>query len=95
MGNREILVTVSEDEWLTLQQAAEAAGMSVPAYLAWGARILAMQARPGIRSRETPAGPPARRRHGEPAEESAAAAWAETFTQRLSHHAARLHETEI
>ncbi|MFF0458028.1 hypothetical protein [Nocardia africana] len=93
MGNREILVTVSEDEWLTLQQAAEAAGMSVPAYLAWGARILAMQARPGNRSRETPA--PARRRHGEPPEESAAAAWAESFTQRLSHHAARLHETEI
>lgn len=31
MGSREILVTVSEDEWLTLHQAAEAAGMSVPA----------------------------------------------------------------
>lgn len=93
MDSRDIAVTVGEEDWLALHQAAEAAGMSVEAYVSWGVRILAMQARPGRRE-SRPASPP-RRRDDAVAEESEAAAWAETFTQRLSHRADRLHETEI
>ncbi|OXR41095.1 hypothetical protein B7C42_06865 [Nocardia cerradoensis] len=96
MDSREIAVTVGEEDWSALCHAAEAAGMSIEAYVSWGVRILAMQARPGGTGRREPsAGPPPQRREDAGVEESEAAAWAETFTQRLSHRAARLHETEI
>ncbi|MFI2589860.1 hypothetical protein ACH498_25155 [Rhodococcus erythropolis] len=79
MDSREIAVTVGEGDWLTLHQAADAAGMSVEAYVSWGVRILAMQARPGgTGHRECSAGPLPRRDDAS-GEESEAAAWAETF----------------
>ncbi|MET8429039.1 hypothetical protein [Nocardia sp. NPDC004860] len=47
MASRDIVVTVSEDDWLTLKDAAECARMSVAAYVCCGVRLLAMQACPG------------------------------------------------
>ncbi|WP_063007196.1 hypothetical protein [Nocardia kruczakiae] len=95
MGSREIAVTVDEQDWSALCQAAEAAGMSVAAYVSWGVQILAMRARPGTSGRrEIPSAPP-RSRDDDLAEESAGAVWEETFTQRLAHRGDRLHDTEI
>ncbi|MFE3262355.1 hypothetical protein ACFXPS_43940 [Nocardia sp. NPDC059091] len=51
MASRDIVVTVGEDDWLTLNDAAECAGMSVAAYVCWAVRLMAMQARPAARNR--------------------------------------------
>ncbi|MEU6586943.1 hypothetical protein [Nocardia sp. NPDC046763] len=90
MASRDIVVTVGEDDWFTLQDAADCAGMSVEAYVSWGVRLLAMQARPGgSQRREGLGGSKATRRASEVCDESESAAWAETFTERLSHRADR------
>ncbi|MTE15184.1 hypothetical protein [Nocardia aurantiaca] len=90
MASRDIMVTVGDDDWHTLNDAAECAGMSVEAYVSWGVRLLAMQTRPGGAKQGGPVG---RSRTGQCAseltEESASAAWTETFAQRLSHRADR------
>ncbi|MEV6101315.1 hypothetical protein [Nocardia sp. NPDC051981] len=52
MASRDIVVRVGEDDWLALDDAAECAGMSVEAYVCWGVRLLALQARPGGAKRE-------------------------------------------
>ncbi|GAB3207038.1 hypothetical protein [Nocardia tengchongensis] len=62
MASRDIVVTVGEDDWLTLSDAAECAGMSVAAYVTWGVRVLAFQARPGGATRRAGATPAAARR---------------------------------
>lgn len=84
MAIRDIVVTVGEDDWDTLVDSAEAAGMSIEAYLSWCVRVLAMQSRPGgqarpLLDRSAPV------RHI-PEDESESAAWTETFCERLSHH---------
>lgn len=89
MTSWDIVVTVGEDDRLALMEAADAAGMSLEAYLSWCVRILAMQTRPGASKRLDL---PGQARPGRPAtqdDESEAAAWAETFTERLSHRADR------
>ncbi|MFE3002739.1 hypothetical protein ACFXG4_48245 [Nocardia sp. NPDC059246] len=92
MASRDIVVTVGEDDWLTLKDAADDAGMNVEAYVSWGVRLLAMQARPGgSQRRESFGGSTPTRRTFDTAEESESAAWAETFTERLSHRADRPH----
>ncbi|MVU77103.1 hypothetical protein GPX89_07560 [Nocardia sp. ET3-3] len=90
MASRDIVVTVGEDDWLTLSDAAECAGMSVEAYVSWGVRILALQARPGGAKQGGRAGSLSAGRHtSRSAEESESAAWTDTFTERLSHRADR------
>lgn len=90
MTSREIVVTVGEADWLTLSDAAECAGMSVEAYVAWSVRVLAFQARPGGSKRRAVAGSPAAaRRASAIVDESESVAWAETFSERLSHRADR------
>ncbi|MEC3957634.1 hypothetical protein VMT65_31690 [Nocardia sp. CDC153] len=90
MPSWDIVVTVGDEDRLTLLEAADAAGMSLEAYLSWCVRILAMQARPGGDKRAALPGQ-ARPGRSVPDEDdgSEAAAWAETFTQRLSHRADR------
>ncbi|MGW5439223.1 hypothetical protein [Nocardia asteroides] len=80
--------TVGEDDWYTLVDSAEAAGMGIEAYLSWCVRVLAMQSRPGGQTR------PLRDRSAAPVrpipeDESESAAWTETFCERLSHHSHR------
>ncbi len=88
MASRDIVVTVSQDDWYTLVHSAEAAGMSVEAYLSWCVQQPAMQARPGTVApgprldRSTP-------RPRTPEEDSESAAWTETFCERLSHRTDR------
>ncbi|MFD7844754.1 hypothetical protein ACFV4K_17680 [Nocardia sp. NPDC059764] len=41
---------VVEEDWLTLNDVAEYAGMGVYAYLSWCTRLLALQAHPGKES---------------------------------------------
>ncbi|MEV6066696.1 hypothetical protein AB0L82_09135 [Nocardia sp. NPDC052001] len=90
MASRDISVTVGEDDWRALVAAAEAAGMGVEAYVSWCVRILALQAQPGGGKRAERLGHvKARRRKAAADEGTEAAAWAETFTERLSHRADR------
>ncbi|MEV6101820.1 hypothetical protein [Nocardia sp. NPDC051981] len=87
MASRDIVVTVCEDDWLALNDAAECAGMSVEAYLSWEARLFAfaLQARPGTRHDSRAAGPrPGWRASGLIEDESETAAWTQTFAQRVS-----------
>ncbi|MFE3280600.1 hypothetical protein [Nocardia sp. NPDC059239] len=64
MASKDVVVTVGEDDWLTLNDAAECAGMTVAAYVSCGVRLMAMQARPAARNRT--AVPLARGRDGAP-----------------------------
>lgn len=84
MAIRDIVVTVGEDDWDTLVDSAEAAGMGIEAYLSWCVRVLAMQSRPGV-SHSTLLDRSTNARHI-PEEESESAAWTESFCERLSHH---------
>ncbi|WP_067690306.1 hypothetical protein [Nocardia jejuensis] len=93
MASKDIVVTLGEDDWRTLSEAADAANMGVEAYVSWCARIFASQARPGGSKRtENLPRLPAERRTPEADDESDSAAWAETFSQRLSHRADRTSE---
>ncbi|MFJ9371483.1 hypothetical protein ACIRRA_44785 [Nocardia sp. NPDC101769] len=83
MASRDIVVTVGEDDWLTLNDAAECAGMSVEAYVSWGVWLLALQARLGTGASKM------RLRASGLGEESETVAWTETFAQRLSAHGDR------
>lgn len=48
MAGRDIVVTVSEEDWYALNTLRrEYAGISVQAYVGWGIRVLGMQARTG------------------------------------------------
>lgn len=86
MGSKEIVVTVGEEDWRTLIDAADAAGMSVEAYASWCIRIFAVQARPGGGKRAGELGrTKTAKRAADIDEDSESAAWAETFTERLSH----------
>ncbi len=88
MGTREITVTVDEDDWLPLRDAADCAGMSVSAYVAWAVRLLAMQAQPGRSARnEVPVASRAARPSIDAGDEPESAAWMATFSERLSHRA--------
>ncbi|MTE13591.1 hypothetical protein [Nocardia aurantiaca] len=90
MASRDIVVTVGEGDWLTLNDAAECAGMSVEAYVSWGVRVLALQARPGGMKQGGCVGrPKPGRRASKAIDESESVAWTETFTERLSHRADR------
>ncbi|MEV6071415.1 hypothetical protein AB0L82_33125 [Nocardia sp. NPDC052001] len=90
MVSKEIVVTVGEEDWHTLIDAAEAAGMSVEAYASWCIRIIAVQARPGGGKRAGEfSQSKAVKRASKFDDESESAAWAETFTERLSHRADR------
>ncbi|WP_054811913.1 hypothetical protein [Nocardia arizonensis] len=87
MASREVTVTVtmSDEEWRLLQDAADCAGMTVQEYIGWNTRVLAQQSRPGppttIRHRQHPARP---RRIPVVVDEPAEHAWAQSFTERLS-----------
>ncbi|WP_216917155.1 hypothetical protein [Nocardia noduli] len=80
-----VTVTIDEQEWRLLEEAADGAGMTVAAYIDWNTRLLAQQARPVAttarlrqrlsRSRRAPA------LFDEPEEQ----AWSSSFTQWLSH----------
>ncbi|MFI6866106.1 hypothetical protein [Nocardia sp. NPDC050406] len=87
MATREITVTVSVDgdEWDILRDAAECAGMSVEAYLRWSVRLVALRSRPGRALRPEGLELPRARRGAREVDEPEAVAWAETFTERLSH----------
>ncbi|MEU1428522.1 hypothetical protein ABZ412_15745 [Nocardia sp. NPDC005746] len=96
MASRDIVVTVGEDDLLMLGDAAECAGMSVQAYVSWGVRLMALQARAKTDKQRgaAPGRPiqPAERT----SEESESAAWTESFAQQLSHRADRdLPDTEL
>ncbi|WP_433566788.1 hypothetical protein ACQP1O_17325 [Nocardia sp. CA-151230] len=62
MASRDIVVTVGEDDWLLFTDAAECAGMSVQAYLSWGVRLPALQARPDSAKQDSRADGPRTRR---------------------------------
>ncbi|MFF2554964.1 hypothetical protein ACFVUS_28445 [Nocardia sp. NPDC058058] len=90
MVSKEIVVTVGEEDWRTLIDAAEAAGMSVEAYASWCIRIIAVQARPGGGKRAGELGQAkSAKRASERDDESESAAWAETFSERLSNRTDR------
>lgn len=89
MVSRDIVVTVGEDDWLTLSDAAECAGMNVEAYVSWSVRLLALQARPGEAKQRGVAANSPGQRAGQPSEDSESAAWTESFAQRLSHRTDR------
>ncbi|MGV9413687.1 hypothetical protein ACWDOP_27615 [Nocardia sp. NPDC003693] len=89
MATKDVTVTVTmdEDEWRDLRAAAECAGMPLEAYIRWGVRLLAAPPRPGKNLGRGPLERRAtRRRIADHADESEAAAWTETFAERLSHH---------
>ncbi|MFB8003336.1 hypothetical protein [Nocardia sp. NPDC056000] len=90
MVSKHMVVTLSQDEWVVLGEAADAAGMDIEAYVSWCARIFVTRARPGggKRADELPRSSARRNRPG-PDDESESAAWAETFSERLSHRADR------
>ncbi|WP_278265285.1 hypothetical protein [Nocardia sp. AG03] len=78
-------MTLDDQDWQTLTEAANCAGMTLPEYLTWNTKLLARQSRPGPdRGQGRPM--PSRRRPPltDVSEEQA---WAETFTERLSHRA--------
>ncbi|WP_433567385.1 hypothetical protein ACQP1O_20635 [Nocardia sp. CA-151230] len=86
MASRDIVVTVGEDDWLVLNDAAEGAGMSMEAYVSWGVRVLALQARSGAVEPDGREGSPDMPiSASETAEDSEASAWVESFAERLSH----------
>ncbi|MFE3098833.1 hypothetical protein [Nocardia tengchongensis] len=85
MASRDIVLTVGEDDWLTLQDAADDAGMRVEAYLSWCVGLLAVQTR--LDGDSTSA-----RHTFDTTEESESVAWTETFIERLSHRADRPHK---
>ncbi|RDI54458.1 hypothetical protein [Nocardia mexicana] len=88
MSTRDITVTVTVDEaeWLSLNDAAECAGMGMRAYIAWGVRLLAAETRPGrTRASSELRGLQSARRKPEIDDEPESVAWAETFAERLSH----------
>ncbi|WP_194819758.1 hypothetical protein [Nocardia sp. XZ_19_385] len=94
MAARDITVTVSmdDDQWHSLADAAECAGMTLEAYLCWGVRLMAAQARPGKNltgGHRTPITAP---RKGVQGVEEPDSAWTETFTERLSHRAEQYRE---
>ncbi|MGW4245192.1 hypothetical protein [Nocardia sp. NPDC004722] len=89
MASKDLVVTVDRDDWRALKDAAECAGMSVEAYVSWGIRVLALQARPGRSVRRDGVVPRVRGRSRQPADESESAAWTETFSERLSCRVAR------
>ncbi|MBF6237539.1 hypothetical protein IU474_10705 [Nocardia otitidiscaviarum] len=92
MASKDIVVTVSEGDWLTLRDAAECAGMSVPAYVRWGVRLLALRAGPGgSERRDIPVPPRASHRTPITPDEPESTAWTETFAERLSHRADTFH----
>lgn len=78
-----LTVTMDEDQWRLIEDAAECAGMTVPDYLTWHVRLLAEQARPGAPRRSIT--PP--RRRVAVAEESGHEVWVESFAERLGHRA--------
>ncbi|AYF76906.1 hypothetical protein D7D52_27355 [Nocardia yunnanensis] len=86
-------VTMSEKDWLVVRDAAECAGMTVEEYVAWSVRLLALQSRPGgARRRDFAGGRRPGRRKPARVEETEATAWADTFTERLSHRAELYHD---
>lgn len=88
MATREINVTVTldEDSWRDLEDAAECAGMGLEAYICWGVRLLAEGNRPGQAPRSAAPGKPLAARRIRPViEEPESVAWAESFAERLSH----------
>lgn len=91
MAIREVTVTVrmEEHEWQLIEEAAECAGMPVHDYLSWNMWLLAQQARPAAASTRHQKLPlPRHRRITAAAEEPEEQAWAESFTERLSHRSA-------
>ncbi|MEV0251481.1 hypothetical protein AB0H76_33145 [Nocardia sp. NPDC050712] len=92
MATREITVTVSmdDDQWHSIAEAAECAGMTLEAYLSWGVRLLSAQSRPGKNLAGAPRTHPTRKR-AKVAEEPESA-WTETFAERLSHRAEQYRE---
>ncbi|MFE6862235.1 hypothetical protein [Nocardia sp. NPDC057668] len=81
------MVTVGEQEWEVLAEAAEAAGMSVPDYVSWCVRIQAARAaNPRSRRADNVI---AARRPATGEDESESAAWVETFSRRCAHHTDR------
>ncbi|MEV6280631.1 hypothetical protein [Nocardia sp. NPDC051832] len=94
MATRDLTVTVSmdEDQWHSLADAAECAGMTLEAYLSWGVRLLAEQARPGKNLAGRPRGQAVRSRRGRAVAEESGSAWTDTFTERLSHRAEHYRE---
>lgn len=89
MATRDVTVTVTidEDDWRLLRDAADCAGMTVQAYIGWNTKLLAQQVgpaeaevrhqRPASRSRRVPV----------VVDESEEQAWESSFTERLSHRA--------
>lgn len=92
MATRDIVVTVDEYEWLVLEDAAECAGMSVQAYASWVVRLAAMQSRSDIARRRATLASKSAPRAIDTAEQSESVAWAETFSERLSHRVERFRE---
>lgn len=84
-------MTVTDEDWISLRHAADCAGMDISEYVAWGVRVLAMQAQPGSGSRQhLPTGSRTAGSGDAEGDESEASAWVETFTSRLSGHVDRL-----
>ncbi|RMI31246.1 hypothetical protein [Nocardia stercoris] len=88
MASRDIVVTVGEQDWLVLDRAAECAGMSVPDYVRWGVRLLALQSQPGAAKRAV-GGSVTDRPAADCPEVTESAAWIDSFAQRLSGRADR------
>lgn len=82
-----LTITMDDDEWNRLRDAAECAGMSLEAYICWGVRLLAVPTRSGRNLGREPLGQSSTPRRAADNDESDSAAWAETFAERLAHHA--------
>ncbi|MGX1811482.1 hypothetical protein ACWIGI_37645 [Nocardia sp. NPDC055321] len=90
MADREIVVSVTEQDWEALAEAADTAGMSVQDYICWCVRIVTARSRSGTQSRRADYGDSFVTRPPSGDElESESQAWTETFAERLSHRTER------
>ncbi|MGN2639307.1 hypothetical protein ACWEKT_16785 [Nocardia takedensis] len=89
MATRDVTftVTMKEQDWALLQDAADCAGMSLHDYLCWHTRLLAQQSRPGASKSTHRKVAVGRRRVPVVVDEPVGQAWADTFAERLHHRA--------
>ncbi|MBF4999722.1 hypothetical protein IRT45_21495 [Nocardia sp. BSTN01] len=87
MASREITVSLDDTDWGALCEAADQAGMSVPDYVDWAVRLVALSARSRRDLRPDPAGPLPRRGRADSSGECESTAWMDTFAERLHQRA--------
>ncbi len=82
-----VTVTIDENDWRLLQDAADCAGMTVQAYIGWNTKLLAQQSGPAVAEVRHQRSPSRSRRIPVVVDETEEQAWESSFTERLSHRA--------